>query len=80
MTRYRGQFGDTETCIELEHVTDEDMCELHEWLSPVLLAAGLDGRQLDEALSGMLGALLPILERERHAAAKRPEPTLRVVN
>jgi hypothetical protein len=51
--------------LELEHVGEEDMIHLHEWLSSILLGCGLEGDLLDEAIAGALRAILPLLERER---------------
>ena len=63
--------------LKIEHVSEDEMVDLHEWLSSTLLGCGLEGDALDEALAGALRAILPILERERTTA--RPPVQLRLI-
>jgi hypothetical protein len=78
-TTYRGTV-DQPCSLELDHVGEDEMADLHEWLSSTLLACGLDGAALDEALAAVLQAVLPILERERAAHGRQGiPPQLRLV-
>jgi hypothetical protein len=74
---YRGTI-DQPIELELRHVSEDEMVDLHEWLSSTLHGCGLVGAALDEALAGALRAVLPVLERERGALRAEPRH-LRVV-